>query len=119
MTEPPNGYRYKIDEVSRRLDALLAEFRETAREFRTRFHNNKDEVAGLRLLIESLPELRRRVDVLETHKELHNLGVQESKLENLEDDVRSLKRALYTFMFSVVASAIVIVITAFTQLGAG
>ena len=55
----------------------------------------------------------RRIQNLEDKK----IDVLISKVEDLEDENRSLKRAFYAFAFSVVGSAVVFAFTVFQLLG--
>lgn len=57
----------------------------------------------------------RRIVELERYKP----AVMADRMQTLSDDVKSLKRAFYTFAFGVVGSAIVFAFTVFALLGKG
>jgi hypothetical protein len=58
-------------------------------------------------------ELSRRVEKIEDLKP----DVMADNIKSLSGDVRSLRRAFYTFAFSVVASSILFAFTVFALLG--
>lgn len=65
--------------------------------------------------------LRWRVGQLEgrmTRVEDHtrHYGIVEARVESLSDDMRSLRKAFYTFAFAVVGSSIIFALTVFTIL---
>lgn len=62
-------------------------------------------------------DLHRRVRILEKTDERYEPAVLAERLNSLSDDVRALKRAFYTFAFSVVASAVLFALTVFALLG--
>lgn len=62
---------------------------------RQRTHDLADSLAALRLLVQRA----------------------EDTLEHLEEDVRALKRAFYTFAFGAVGSAVVFALSVFALLG--
>jgi hypothetical protein len=62
-------------------------------------------------------DLHRRIGVIENTIDQHNLGVLESRVSDLVDDVKALRRAFYTFAFAVVGSSIVFAFTVFALLG--
>lgn len=64
-----------------------------------------------------LREMERRLGELERETGAHNLGVFETRLDILTDDVKALRRAFYTFAFAVVGSSIVFAFTVFALLG--
>lgn len=64
-----------------------------------------------------LKELERRLGDLEAEKGAHNLGVFETRLDILTDDVKALRRAFYTFAFAVVGSSVVFAFSVFALLG--
>ncbi len=47
------------------------------------------------------------------------VGVLEERVANLSDDVKSLKRAFYTFAFSVVGGAVIFAFSVFELVGNG
>ena len=62
-------------------------------------------------------DLHRRVRSLEARDEKYDPAVTNVQVQSLREDVRALKRAFYTFAFSVVGSAIVFSFTVFALLG--
>lgn len=62
-------------------------------------------------------DLHRRVGSLEQRDEKYDPAVRDERLNALSQDVRALKRAFYTFAFSVVGSAVVFAFTVFALLG--
>lgn len=62
-------------------------------------------------------DLHRRVGHLEARDEKYDPAVMKVQIRGLSDDVRALKRAFYTFAFSVVGSAVVFAFTVFALLG--
>jgi hypothetical protein len=62
-------------------------------------------------------DLHRRVRNLEARDEKYDPAVTAVQVQSLREDVRALKRAFYTFAFSVVGSAIVFSFTVFALLG--
>lgn len=62
-------------------------------------------------------DLHRRVNQLEAKDEKYDPAVIAERVKLLGEDVRSLKRAFYTFAFSVVGSAIVFALTVFALRG--
>lgn len=62
-------------------------------------------------------DLHRRVGHLEARDEKYDPAVTAIQVQSLRDDVRALKKAFYTFAFSVVGSAIVFAFTTFALLG--
>jgi hypothetical protein len=64
-------------------------------------------------------DLHRRVNRIEAQDEKSDPAVLAERVKLLGDDVRSLKRAFYTFAFSVVGSAVVFAFTVFALRGGG
>lgn len=62
-------------------------------------------------------DLHRRVNQLEARDEKYDPAVAALQVKTLSDDFRALKRAFYTFAFSVVGSAILFAFTVFALLG--
>lgn len=62
-------------------------------------------------------DVHRRVAELERRDEKYDPAVRDERLNALSQDVRALKRAFYTFAFSVVGSAVVFAFTVFALLG--
>ena len=62
-------------------------------------------------------DLHRRVRLMEARDEKYDPAVHALKIEALADDVRALKRAFYTFAFSVVGSSVLFAFTVFALLG--
>jgi hypothetical protein len=62
-------------------------------------------------------DIHRRVGQLEARDEKYDPAVMDERLKLLSQDVRALKRAFYTFAFSVVGSAVVFAFTVFALLG--
>lgn len=62
-------------------------------------------------------DIHRRVRALEDEADKYELPVMASELRRLSEDVRTLKRAFYTFAFSVVGSSVVFAFTVFALLG--
>lgn len=69
-----------------------------------------DTPEGIRYAVSSLLAHRRRMEELD-------LPVAIFEMRELKEDVRSLKRAFYTFAFSVVGSAVLFAFTVFALLG--
>lgn len=62
-------------------------------------------------------DLHRRVRIVEARDDKYDPAVMDVKLTNLAQDVRALKRAFYTFAFSVVGSAVLFAFSVFALLG--
>lgn len=62
-------------------------------------------------------DLHKRVRQLEARDEKYDPAVSAERLNTLSEDVRALKKAFYTFAFSVVGSAVVFAFTVFALLG--
>ncbi len=62
-------------------------------------------------------DLHRRVRIVEGRDEKYDPAVQSLRVEALSEDMRALKRAFYTFAFSVVGSSILFAFTVFALLG--
>ena len=62
-------------------------------------------------------DLHRRVRHLEARDEKYAPAVMDVQVKALVQDVRALKRAFYTFAFSVVGSAIIFALSVFALLG--
>jgi len=62
-------------------------------------------------------DLHRRVGQLEQRDEKYDPAVTAIQVQSLREDVRALKRAFYTFAFSVVGSSVVFAFTVFALLG--
>lgn len=69
-----------------------------------------DTPDGMKYAVQSLLSHKRRVDDL-------NLPVVIFEMRELKEDVRALRRAFYTFAFSVVGSAVLFAFTVFALLG--
>jgi hypothetical protein len=87
MSEPGNDIRWQIRDHEKRVTKL------------------EDSGAGA--------DHEKRILKLEKY----NLGVFDQRLKALDEDVKSLKRAFYTFAFGVVGSAVVFAFTVFALLG--
>ena len=62
-------------------------------------------------------DLHRRVRSIEARDEKYDPAVMDIQLKSLVQDVRALKKAFYTFAFSVVGSSVVFAFTVFALLG--
>ena len=62
-------------------------------------------------------DLHRRVRDLEARDEKYEPAVMQERLNAVSSDVKALKKAFYTFAFSVVGSAVLFAFTVFTLLG--
>jgi hypothetical protein len=62
-------------------------------------------------------DLHRRVRLVEARDEKYDPAVTNERMNALLDDVRALKKAFYTFAFSVVGSAVLFAFTVFALLG--
>lgn len=69
-----------------------------------------DSPDGMKYAVQSLLAHKKRIEDM-------NLPVAIFELAELRSDVRSLKRAFYTFAFSVVGSAVLFAFTVFALLG--
>jgi len=62
-------------------------------------------------------DLHRRVGDIERRDEKYDPAVTAIQVKTLSEDVRALKKAFYTFAFSVVGSSVVFAFTVFALLG--
>jgi hypothetical protein len=62
-------------------------------------------------------DLHRRVGQLEQRDDKYDPAVMDERVKTLSEDFRALKKAFYTFAFSIVGSAVVFAFTVFALLG--
>lgn len=103
MTDPRNGTTYRLDDLSRRVEAIDRDQRETTKSFRDRFHGVSAEVSAVTLLCNQIPALDRRVAKLEEA----NFALLNEKLDNLDKRVNSLARGWTALTGGIVLAVIV------------
>jgi hypothetical protein len=62
-------------------------------------------------------DLHRRIGQLEQRDDKYDPAVMDERVKTLSEDFRALKKAFYTFAFSIVGSAVVFAFTVFALLG--
>ena len=102
MSEPQNGTRFRLDELTRRVDEYHREQQDTTRQFRERFHAQASEIAGVTLACNQIPDIERRVHELEDQ----NVAVLARDVRWLEQRVDSMARALWTAAGALVIAAV-------------
>jgi chromosome segregation ATPase len=81
MAGPPsNGSVYRIEQLEKRQTEFRQELRDVTEEMRDRAHKLHAEVDAANLICRQLPDLARRLEVLERH----DVGVIANRLSNVE-----------------------------------
>lgn len=110
MTEPANGTRYRLENLEKQMDEVRRDLHDTSEDSRRRAHDLKSEIAAANLMASQVPQNVKRLDRIERLID-EQFAPLPTAVERLDDDVRGLRKALYTLALSVTGSAVVFAIT--------